>query len=352
MFVAWRDLRFARGRFALITTVVALVSVLVGFLSGLTAGLAWQNTSGVLALPGDNVVVASTQDGAEPSLADSSITRSQADTWQRDASDATITPIGISQVRAESDSTREAVTVFGGVPDVSPSSDNEIVLSQGAAKALDAEVGDNLELVGMTLTITEITGDDWYSHTPVVHASLAVWQEIAVRMGASDPYATALLVTGTAATDAIDASSGTVTQTTLGALMNLPAFRSEIGSLLLIVGLLFGISALVIGAFFTVWSMQRRGDVAVLKALGATDRSVRTDALGQSLVVLTIGTGLGLAIVVAAGMAIQGSVPFILSPLTTLVPAGLMIAVGLAGAALSLRAVTTADPLTALGSNR
>jgi hypothetical protein len=35
-------------------------------------------------------------------------------------------------------------------------------------------------------------------------------------------------------------------------------------------GFLFAISALVIGAFFTVWTIQRGGDVAVLKALGAS----------------------------------------------------------------------------------
>ena len=38
MFVAWRDLRFAKGRFALMGTVVVLITLLVGLLSGLTAG--------------------------------------------------------------------------------------------------------------------------------------------------------------------------------------------------------------------------------------------------------------------------------------------------------------------------
>ena len=35
-------------------------------------------------------------------------------------------------------------------------------------------------------------------------------------------------------------------------------------------GFLFVISALVVGAFFTVWTIQRSGDIAVLKALGAS----------------------------------------------------------------------------------
>jgi ABC-type dipeptide/oligopeptide/nickel transport system permease subunit len=38
MFVAWRDMRFATGRFVLIGAVVTLITLLVGFLSGLTAG--------------------------------------------------------------------------------------------------------------------------------------------------------------------------------------------------------------------------------------------------------------------------------------------------------------------------
>ncbi|NEK71184.1 MAG: ABC transporter permease, partial [Xanthomonas perforans] len=57
MYVAWRDLRFARGRFALIGAVVALITLLVGFLSGLTGGLAAQNVSAVLALPADRLVL-------------------------------------------------------------------------------------------------------------------------------------------------------------------------------------------------------------------------------------------------------------------------------------------------------
>ena len=56
MFVAIRDLRFARGRFLLIGTVVALITILAGFLSGLTGGLASQSVSAILALPGDRLV--------------------------------------------------------------------------------------------------------------------------------------------------------------------------------------------------------------------------------------------------------------------------------------------------------
>ena len=52
MFVALRELRSARWRFALITGVVFLLALLVTGLSGLTSGLGHQNVSAVKALGG------------------------------------------------------------------------------------------------------------------------------------------------------------------------------------------------------------------------------------------------------------------------------------------------------------
>lgn len=118
------------------------------------------------------------------------------------------------------------------------------------------------------------------------------------------------------------------------------------------IAMLFGVSALVVGAFFTVWTMQRAGDIAVLKALGASDASLIRDALGQALVVLVLAIGAGIAVVAVLGSLAGGTLPFLLSPLTTLLPAAAMAVLGLAGAAVALRTVTHADPLTALGSNR
>ncbi|TWD29723.1 hypothetical protein FB570_101647 [Streptomyces sp. T12] len=51
MFLALRDLRFARGRFALMGAVVALIAVLGVLLSGLASGLADAGISGLRALP-------------------------------------------------------------------------------------------------------------------------------------------------------------------------------------------------------------------------------------------------------------------------------------------------------------
>ena len=212
--------------------------------------------------------------------------------------------------------------------------------------------GDKVTIAGTSYTVEAIGGDGWYSHTPVVEMTLEDWQAYSAATGSPDAYATVLAVTGSPDWAAADSANTTVSETTLGSLTALSAFRSEIGSLLLMVAMLFGISGLVIGAFFTVWTMQRKGDIAVLKALGASTPSLVRDALGQALIVLVLGIGIGLGLVTLFGALAGTALPFLLSPITTLLPGVIMIVLGLAGAAFALRSVTSADPLTALGSNR
>lgn len=144
----------------------------------------------------------------------------------------------------------------------------------------------------------------------------------------------------------------TDTVTVAGSLGAIGSYSAENGSLQLMRGFLFAISVLVIGAFFTVWTIQRSGDIAVLKALGASTRYLLRDALGQAVVLLTAGTAIGAALAAAAGAVAAGTVPFVLDAGTVLFPAIVMIALGALGAALSIRRITSVDPLTALGSAR
>lgn len=404
MFVALRDLRFARGRFLLIGAVVTLITVLVGFLSGLTGGLATQNISGILALPADRLAFTVPSGDDAPSFSTSAPTRDQADTIAAMPGVSRVDPLGISQLRAESATTGTAVAVFGVPADFSVSgpvgdtagsaalsdgtnafsasaegasanspsaegtntisesalgtnafsapSEGTIALSATAAAELDADIGDEVTIAGTSFRVETVGPDAWYSHTPVVEVRITDWRALAEATGSPDAFATVLAVSGAPDWAAVDAEAGVVSETLVGSLTALSAFRSEVGSLLLMVAMLFGISGLVIGAFFTVWTMQRQGDVAVLKALGASTRSLARDALGQALLVLLVGIGIGIGLVAILGALAGQALPFLISPLTTLVPGAIMIALGLAGAAFALRSVTSADPLTALGGNR
>ena len=337
MFVALRDLRAARGRFLLITTVVLLVAVLVSFLSGLTAGLAHQNISAVQGIDADQVVFAET--GADPSFDSSVLTEQQIAQWKS----ADATPIGISRTRAEhAGASPTQVALFGGEPSAfsnrPATAPGAVVLSSAAARELSAGAGDVVLLAGHEFTVADVAGDEWYSHTPVIWTSMQDWQAASPRAGA----ATVLAVSGDVP-GGLDAEAGTHSLPAQDAVQAIGSYQAENSSLTLMTVLLFAISALVIGAFFTVWTVQRQPDIATLKALGATTGSLVRDALAQAAIVLTAG--------VTAGLAIK-AMPFVLSPATTLVPALALIVLGLLGAAVALRFLFTTDPLTALGATR
>lgn len=364
MFVAWRDLRFARGRFALMGSVVVLITLLVGLLSGLTAGLARENTSAVTGLDADRLAFAAPPEGRSVSFTDSTVREEAWRSWASRPGVGRAEPLGIRTLQAATGDGRRtaAVSAFGVEPDggLAPGGPSGVgagraVLSEQAADGLGARAGDRVRLGATEVTVAAVAGDDSYSHTPVVWTSLQDWQRLGGTGAASTPVATVIALTTTADADiaAGDRAAGTRTLTLDDSLTAIGSYQAENGSLQLMRGFLFVISALVIGAFFTVWTIQRSGDVAVLKALGASTPYLLRDALGQAVVMLVAGTATGAALASGIGALISGGdVPFVLDVVTVLGPAAVMVVLGALGAALSIRRITAVDPLTALGSAR
>ncbi|MEV7185201.1 ABC transporter permease [Kitasatospora sp. NPDC093102] len=357
MFVAWRDLRFAKGRFALMGTVIVLITVLVGLLSGLTAGLGRQNISAITGLPADHLVFGKPADGQKLSFTDSQVTPEQWQAWAREPGVTSAQPLGITTTKAAAGQRTAALSAFGVpegsglAPQGSRIAPGQAVLSKTAAENLGGLApGAEFTLAGHPLRVAAVEGDAAYSHTPVIWTSLGDWQQFAPG-GAGHATVIALTAKG-ADLAAADARHGTETRTRDDALAAIGSYTSENGSLQLMRGFLFAISALVIGAFFTVWTIQRSGDIAVLKALGASTRYLLRDALGQAVLLLLLGTLVGTAIAAGFGSLIGSAVPFVLDAPTVLLPAAVMIALGAIGAALSIRRITSVDPLTALGSAR
>ncbi|MCH0542814.1 ABC transporter permease [Streptomyces sp. MUM 203J] len=363
MFVAWRDLRFAKGRFALMGTVIVLITLLVGLLSGLTAGLARENISAVTGLPADRLAFAAPPAGREVSFTSSAVPESAWRTWARQPGVTSAEPLGISTLNAGAEDGRTAaVSLFGTEPGsgIAPGGtrlgDGRAVLSGSAADELGVSAGDTVRLgaAGREVTVAAVEGDASYAHTPVVWTTLDDWQALARTGTASEKQATVVALRGDGVDfGAGDRAAGTESRSLEGALEAIASYQAENGSLQLMRGFLFVISALVTGAFFTVWTIQRSGDVAVLKALGASTFYLLKDALGQAVVMLAAGTLLGTGLAAGLGALVSGgNVPFVLEPLTVLGPAAVMIALGVVGAALSIRRITAVDPLTALGSAR
>ena len=388
MFFALRDLRTARWRFALITGVVLLLSVLVAGLLGLTAGLTNQSVSALRALGSGGASFVLPADESGPvDLDRASLTVEQIEAVT-DA-DPSAVPVGIARITVD-DGTEtgvSAVAVGLGAPvgSLVPPSGGEVLVSSGLAEEFDdddnatipaasagefsgsdaaltdpgSSAGDSLGVSGQSLAVAGDAGDLWHSHTPVLLADLDTWRELAPRGGAATAIAVSSDPVNAAASSGADtigaltgAGSGLAVVDGSELESALPSHRAEQTSLNTMTYMLLAVTALVVGAFFAVWGMQRRREVAILKALGASTATVVRDSLGQAAIVLAVGVGGGVALVALLGSAIGGSVPFVVSASTTLTPALLLAGLGIVGAAVTLRPVVTADPTTALGAAR
>ena len=359
MFLAIRDIRFAKGRFALMGSVVALITLLLVMLSGLTAGLGNQSTSAIESLPAQQIVFGAPA-GGEPkaSYTESEVSNAQLEAWREQPGVSSADAVGISQTRFQSlagsgtPNGTANVAVFGGSTAPAPVEDGTVVVGETLAKDLALEAGSRVQVGGTELTVSEVVQDQWYSHTGVVWTTLDTWRKIA---HAPQGTATILAINydagASVGVEAANAAAGTVSMDPVGSFQALASYKSENGSLMLMQAFLYGISALVIVAFLTVWTVQRTRDIAVLKALGGSSGYVLRDALAQAAIVLLAGAACGGLLGLAGGLLAASAAPFLVTPLTTLVPVVGVVVLGLGGSVLAVRNVTNVDPLVALGGN-
>lgn len=376
MFLAVRELWFARARFGLMGSVVALISVLMVLLSGLSSGLVEDGVSGLQRLPVHSFAF---DEGTEvgSSFSRSRVDEQQLREWSAQPGVEEAALFGNLLVNARSDSDVPIDLALFGVEEdsfLNPGAaqgealgkGGGLVVSQSAVQAGIA-IGDTLtvERLGTELEVVGALEDKHtYGHVDVAYLPLTTWQEIyaGARPGQdADPRAyteaTAVALRAAPAAEidhaAGDAAAGTMSLTLEESFAASPGYSAETSTLNLIQAFLYAISALVVGAFFTVWTIQRKHELAVLRAMGASTGYLMRDGLAQALAVLLVFCGLGLGVGIGAGSLITGTgMPFLLEASALTTATVLLIVLGLLGAMAAIVRISSVDPLTALGGQR
>ena len=380
MFIAIRDLRFAWGRFLLMAVVVGLVAFLTTLLSGLASGLIKNNISGLVQL---DVTHLAFEYNNKPSYRNSMIDRSMWEGWRAGEGVVQAEPLGHTLFNARMlDATPLDDVVLWGMepgsflePEVVRgvqlgAQDNGVIISRLMVDR-GLEIGD-VFILDRVLTELEVIGvADEYNigHVPIVYLPLRKWQEATYGPPGGPPpgeelpgilfdYASLVALQLAPGLDAAvlessDIDNGTLTVDKQGAYNASTGYREEVMTVQMIQAFLIIISALVIGAFFTVWTIQRTQEIGLVKALGASNMYLLRDALAQVLILLLTGTLVGCAGALWLGQIfIASGNPFELQLTTTLASAVLLVLAGLVGSALSIRLITQVDPLIALGRQR
>ena len=377
MFLALRELRFARARFGLMGAVIVLIAILMVLLSGLSQGLVKDGVSGLQASPVSSFAF------EKDVQKDSAFTRSsvpvqKAQEWAGQPGVTDAAPFGLSLVNgATQDGTQVDFALIGVEPGtfVAPKAaegdgitgDDTIVVSASAADE-GVEIGDEVTLEGSGIKLKVagfLDGQHTFGHVDMAYVDLATWQRANAGIGEGEalPSQKVDQVTSIAvkyddepsadtlkqADEALDTTS-MAKEASYGAS---PGYTAETMTLQMIQVFLYAICAMVAGAFFTVLTIQRKPEIAVMRAMGASTGYLLRDGVGQAFLLLLGAVGLGIGLGVAAGAGLQSTaMPFALVTGPIALAAALLIVLGLAGAAVAIVRITKVDPLTALGASR
>ena len=375
MFLALRELIYARSRFALMGSVVALISVLMVLLAGLSSGLVNDGVSGLQRMPAQAVAF------APETRTDSAFTRSvvgpeQVEAWAAQPDVETATPMGLSIVNAKtSGGTPLDLTLIGAendgplIPEVAegraPDAYGEILVSSTASEAV--AVGDTVVIDRLDIPLTVVgiaTQQHTFGHVDIAFTTLPTWQDVHAgtrvgeepRSGAREEYSVVMLLGADGKAPDMAAGDAAADTTTLAmddAYNASPGYQAELMTMNMITWFLYAISALVVGAFFAILTVQRSREIAVLRAMGASTLRLLVDAIGQALILLVISIGLGVAIGVGLGSLLLGTgMPFALEAGPIALGASLLLILGLVGATLATVRISSVDPHSALGENR
>jgi putative ABC transport system permease protein len=377
MFIALRDLAFAKGRFLLMATVVALVAFLMTLLSGLATGLIRNNISGLMALDVSHIAF---EYNEKPNYRNSMIDREMWEGWRKQPGVIGTQPLGhaMFNARTEENLPLDDVVLWGIEPGsfLEPSvnrgeqlgrlENGVIIASKLVEKGID--IGDSfiLDRVLTELKVIGVTDEHYIGHVPIVYTMLPKWQEATYGPPGGPPpgeklpsilfdYASVIalqLEPGTRLDELepTDVDLGTITIDKATAFEASSGYVEEVQTVQMIQAFLIIISAVVMGAFFSVWTIQRTKEIGLVKALGASNAYLLRDSLGQVLLLMITATVIGTLAAIQVGRTLEaGSFPYMLVLETVAASAVMLVVAGLIGSALSLRLILKIDPIIALG---
>jgi putative ABC transport system permease protein len=367
MRLALRELRRRPGRFVVATALLTLVALLLLFLGGLLDGLLFRSTAAIEAQRGDVLVFSST---SKVSFIRSRI---DADLRAKVAAAPGVTATGGLGVallggRVDDPKTKDltSLAVFGyeqapkGVPEPPAA-------GQGYADTLLEDAGvkkGSTVYVGPARTPLQIIGfvsDTPFSAQGSVWVAPATWRSLveANRPGERLGEGTfqVLVVSGTggatALAGAIDAATGGLTNTLTvhAAARAQPGVKEQEGTFNQIIGVTIVIAVVVVALFFALLTVERVGLYGVLKAVGASTRTLFAGLVAQAVVVTLVAAAIAIAVTgLAAATGATGSLPFTLLPSRLVLSVALLLVAAVLGCVFSLRRVLRVDPASAIGS--
>jgi putative ABC transport system permease protein len=370
MYLALREIRFAKTRYTLISAIMLLISFLVLFVTGLAQGLAYDNAASIQNMPATHFVL---EQGSDHRFTRSQISGEKLEQTRYVVGESNAEPLGVQMTSVVLSGDIQKIDV--ALLAVNPKGWLAPDLTMGAAEkqetggvVVDEKLVEHGVRLGSILvdqasgtrwTVTGFAKNESFSHAPAVFLSKEEWMGLHSPSSAQSGSSSA---EGQAAYNAVAVKATEVQVSKLqsavpnteiikkaDAVSAIPGYKEEQGSLLMMIAFLFVISAFVLAVFFYVITIQKTSQFGILKAIGTRTAYLAGSVTLQVLLLSVFSLAVSIFLVKVLEMALPGTMPFQLgTDMLALTCAG-FIAMSLAGSLFSVWKVARIEALDAIG---
>jgi len=371
----WRN----RGRFLLVSMVIALITLLVLFIAALGEGLGNGNREYISKVDAQLIVYQAKSDLliqasrlGRDRLAAVRRVGGVADAGMLGTANATLvlpgdaSPLKVALLGVEPGHTGEPRVVQGR--QLSTGLAEEVIIDRNTAYRSKLSLGDMLTLrvtqgtkdEFFKLRVTGITDGQQYSLQPSIFVPFFTWDRIRPKSDAevnsSNPVANVILVKLDDPTQVAEISQRLTAQvnnietaTLDAAVQALPGYSAQQSTLNTQGGFTLFIGVLVIGGFFQIQILQKVAQIGVLKAIGTANPVVAAASVIQIVVVTVIGVAIGGLLSFLFSLTFPPTVPIVFNGTTSALAVAALLLIGPLGGLVSIRYAVRIEPLKALG---
>lgn len=378
-FLAVKEVWRNRGRFLLVSMVIALITLLVLFIAALGEGLGNGNREYIAKLDAQLIAFQAKSDflisaSRLERVRLASIRRVEGvrDAGMLGASNATLIlpadaePLKVGLLGVEPGHTGEP-PVEAGRP-LSTSLADEVIIDRNTAIRSGLAVGDALTLrvtqgardEFFTLRVVGISDGRQYALQPTIFAPFFTWERVRPKseaeVNSSGAVSNVILiqvedgrvvedVSARVASQVRNIELATLDQT----IQALPGYSAQQSTLNTQGAFTLFIGVLVIGGFFQIQILQKVSQIGVLKAIGTANPIVALSAIIQIVVVTMIGVAIGGLLAFLFSLTFPPTVPIVFNGTTSLIAIVALLLIGPLGGLISIRYAVKIEPLKALG---
>ena len=375
-YLALKEVIRNRGRFFLVSLVIALITLLVLFIAALGEGLANGNRQYVANLDAQLIVFLEKSDYViSLSRLETRTARAVrrvdgvADAGPIYTSSTEIVslaePLNVSMLAAEAEHPGMPAIIEGR--EFRGGTTREVVIDRNVALRSGIKVGDEIQIRStqgvednfFTLRVVGMVNGQSYFFQPTIFVPPATWEKIRPQSDAdvdSDvayPNIIAVKLADASQADLVKArllesvNNIEVTDITT-TINNIPGYSAQQGTVQTQGFFTLLIGVLVIGGFFQIQILQKVPQIGVLKAIGSSNGVVGWAAVIQIIVVTAMGVAIGGGLTYLFSLGFPPTIPLVFNGTRSLIAIALLLFIGPLGGMVSIIYAVRIEPLKAL----